>query len=115
MDYYILDGKNPVPVDNFLDWAIRFESATRVVAKTQLEDCLVSTVFLGLNHQCGDMNMFQELTGTCLLIVVIGIAKAVAGADDEIIKTAHGKYAPGRWQIVTIGVEALTLLVTAMQ
>jgi hypothetical protein len=53
-DYYILDGHTPVPA-TLEEWAARFESSNRHVAKdTAPEGVLVSTVFLGLDHRFGD-------------------------------------------------------------
>jgi hypothetical protein len=50
-DKYILKGKTPVKEDDLFAWAEWFESADRHVAKTALgEDVLVSTIFLGLDH-----------------------------------------------------------------
>jgi hypothetical protein len=55
MGYYILDGKEPVEVSDVLTWATQFETADRAVKKTTLSgNVLVSTVFLGLDHQWGD-------------------------------------------------------------
>lgn len=53
-DKYILDGKTPVPAD-LMTWARWFETAgtSRIVAKTEVGDMNVSTVFLGLNHAFG--------------------------------------------------------------
>lgn len=51
-DKYILDGKTAVPAD-LMTWAKWFETADRHVAKEPVGDFLVSTVFLGLNHQFG--------------------------------------------------------------
>lgn len=55
-DKYILDSnRNPVAVDDAMEWAQGFKSPDRGVAKTQVYDgCEVSTVFLGLNHQFGE-------------------------------------------------------------
>ncbi len=51
---YILDeNKNCVPVD-LMTWARYFESADRIVRKSDFEGGHVSTVFLGLDHQYGD-------------------------------------------------------------
>jgi len=53
--HYILQGTVAVPVDDGVAWARYFESADRIVAQTTVtEDVIVSTVFLGLNHQFGD-------------------------------------------------------------
>lgn len=51
--YYILEGKIAKPVDDAIEWAKRFEASNRTVKKTQLPDCDVSTVFLGINHRHG--------------------------------------------------------------
>ena len=50
--YFVLDGKEVVPVDDVLTWARWFEQhPDRRVAQTTIGgDILVSTVFLGLNH-----------------------------------------------------------------
>lgn len=47
---YILVGQTAVPCDNTREWAKWFEHADRVVAKSEFGDMLVSTVFLGLDH-----------------------------------------------------------------
>ena len=47
---YILDGKTPVLCDDLLTWAKWFETANRHVAKTEIGDVRISTVFLGLDH-----------------------------------------------------------------
>lgn len=54
-DYYILDGKTPKKVE-MLEWARWFEKAReeRIVAKTDVGNAYVSTVFLGSDHQWGD-------------------------------------------------------------
>jgi hypothetical protein len=52
-DKYILDGKKAVPAD-LMTWANWYETASRVVAKTDIGEVHISTVFLGLNHQWGD-------------------------------------------------------------
>lgn len=60
MTHYILDADGfPVEEPDVLKWGRWFESATadqsRMLAKTRLPgDVLVSTVFLGLDHQWGD-------------------------------------------------------------
>lgn len=47
---YILNGHVPVEEPNFMKWAAWFETANRHVARTELGDVSVSTVFLGLDH-----------------------------------------------------------------
>ena len=62
MRYWILDAAGePVPTDDVTVWAAWFETAAadRVIARDKDEAAgpggvLVSTVFLGLNHQWGD-------------------------------------------------------------
>ena len=54
-DKYILDGHEPTPVDDLLEWAKWFETADRHVAQTDINnDVRVSTVFLGLDHSFGN-------------------------------------------------------------
>lgn len=54
MDYYILQGKSVIKTTDILDWGRWFEKADRTIGKTQLPNCLVSTVFLGLDHSFGN-------------------------------------------------------------
>ena len=52
---YILDGKEPVEVSDIMTWVNQFGIADRIVKQTTLgQDVMVSTVFLGLDHQFGD-------------------------------------------------------------
>jgi hypothetical protein len=51
--HYVLDGKEPRAVDDLLEWAGWFESANRRVARTEIGDAEVSTVFIGLDHCFG--------------------------------------------------------------
>lgn len=55
MLYYTLDGHEPVPCEDVLEWGRWFETADqkRRVAETFLGDVRVSTVFLGLDHHFG--------------------------------------------------------------
>jgi hypothetical protein len=49
---YILDeNNNPVVCTDTLRWGRWFENADRSVRKTEAFGCLVSTVFLGLDHR----------------------------------------------------------------
>lgn len=54
--YYRLaaDGRTPVAEPDPLVWAQWFETADRVLARTVLPGGVVSTVFLGLDHQWRD-------------------------------------------------------------
>jgi hypothetical protein len=47
---YILVGQTPVPEPDPLKWAEWFETAERQVARDEIGAGLVSTVFLGLDH-----------------------------------------------------------------
>lgn len=47
---YILDGHVPVPCDDFLKWAEWLGTADRHVAKDLVARAVISTVFLGLDH-----------------------------------------------------------------
>jgi hypothetical protein len=52
---YILDGHEPVEEPDFLTWARWFETADRHVRDSFQGDVRVSTVFLGLDHNFGDL------------------------------------------------------------
>lgn len=55
--YKLDEAGDPVPCDNVLEWAVWFaqSDAARVVAKTELSSgCVVSTVFLGIDHNFRD-------------------------------------------------------------
>lgn len=52
-DKYILggdDGRTPIPVDDLLEWARWMEFGNRQVASDRIGHLLVSTVFLGFDH-----------------------------------------------------------------
>lgn len=52
---YILQNGEPVQCDDLLTWARWFEDADqeRIVQQDTIDDLLVSTVFLGLDHSFG--------------------------------------------------------------
>jgi hypothetical protein len=55
LGHYILNGHEPVEVEDVLEWGAWFETADRHVARDELGPGLVvSTVFLGLDHRFGD-------------------------------------------------------------
>jgi hypothetical protein len=48
---YILDNNHkPVPVAEIREWARWYETADRHVGRTQIDEMIVSTVFLGIDH-----------------------------------------------------------------
>jgi hypothetical protein len=50
-DKYILKDKVPVPAFDLWEWATFMESPSNmIVEKTMIEEIMVSTVFLGLDH-----------------------------------------------------------------
>jgi len=51
-DFYILDGKTPIPSDLF-EWGKWFQTEDKTVKKTYIGKVMVSTVFLGLDHRFG--------------------------------------------------------------
>ncbi|MEE8607179.1 MAG: hypothetical protein V3S55_06230 [Nitrospiraceae bacterium] len=53
-DKYILEDKKPVLEPDLLAWGRWFETADRHVAKTDVGEVHVSTVFLALDHNWGD-------------------------------------------------------------
>lgn len=53
--YFKLDGDDKIePVENVIEWARWFESFDNRIEKTEIGDVLVSTVFLGMNHNWGE-------------------------------------------------------------
>lgn len=52
---YKLVGHRPVPVSDVIEWALEFEKTNRVVAKSHVGDLLISTVFLGVDHNFLDI------------------------------------------------------------
>ena len=48
--HYVLIGQTPVVEPDLLTWARWFETAERTVARTDVRGGVVSTVFLGLDH-----------------------------------------------------------------
>lgn len=54
MDKYILVDGEPVLEPDVLKWAAWFEGNTRVLKHTNVGEVLVSTVFLGIDHDWGN-------------------------------------------------------------
>lgn len=50
---YILKDRTPIRCDDIREWAKWFEKANRHVAKDDVGDVRVSTVFLGIDHSFG--------------------------------------------------------------
>lgn len=50
---YILENKKPVVCEDLFEWGIFMEHGPKVVARTGFinSDVVISTVFLGINHQ----------------------------------------------------------------
>jgi hypothetical protein len=63
--HYILEGKVAKPTD-FLTWAMWYGSADRTVARTEIENVIVSTVFFGLDFSFGTETV-PELFETMIL------------------------------------------------
>ena len=61
---YILINKNPVIEPNLLKWADWFEiTENRIVSKNNVKNIMVSTVFLGLDHNFdeGEPLLFETM------------------------------------------------------
>ena len=52
--HYILEDKQPVPMDDVVQWAKWRETHDHTVKKTRVGDYLVSTVFLSVEHGFDD-------------------------------------------------------------
>ena len=50
MRHYILVGQSPVVEPDLMTWMEWYEHADRIVAQTEVPGGVVSTVFLGLDH-----------------------------------------------------------------
>ncbi|ARK56271.1 hypothetical protein [Burkholderia pseudomallei] len=48
---YVLDGKEPRHARSVMEWGTWFATADRCVAATQIDDIVVSTVFIGIDHE----------------------------------------------------------------
>lgn len=61
LNKYMLVDKTPVPCLDLLEW---FENFDNSVAKTQVGNILVSTVFLGIDHRFGEGRplLFETMT-----------------------------------------------------
>ncbi len=70
-DKFLLEGTTIKPEPDLMKWALWFDKANRVVAKTIIGGMEISTVFLGLDHSFG--------YGSPLLFETI-----VFGAEEEI-------------------------------
>lgn len=58
MGHYILDEHNqPEHIDDLMCWAMWFEKSDRTIAKTNVGDTLVSTVFLGIDHNFDEQGL----------------------------------------------------------
>jgi len=61
MDNYILDGKTPKLEMDLIKWARWYSKADRIVKQTEVNECKVSTVFLGSAHSFnGEQPMLFE-------------------------------------------------------
>ena len=59
-DRYILIGQTPVVEPDLLTWGEWFETADRVISRTEVGVSVVSTVFLGLDHGWGGRPLLFE-------------------------------------------------------
>lgn len=50
-DKYYLDGKTPVPCDDLMEWARKFDVENRQVAADEIGGAYISTMFLGIDHR----------------------------------------------------------------
>lgn len=55
--YYVLDQNLEARQVDVRDWAVWFETADRTVAKTDVGEVTISTVFLGLDHSFTDSGL----------------------------------------------------------
>ncbi len=76
MALYRLDGENRVVRGTFADWiAMKLEGERCIVGRTQVGELLVSTVFLGLDHNHARV-IHPELPTMCFETMVFGDSKS---------------------------------------
>lgn len=64
-DYYFIldeDGKTPIPCNDLMDWAKWFGEHDRQIALTGVDDIVISTIFLGIDHApYGKPELFETM------------------------------------------------------
>ena len=66
MTYYILDGHNPVPCNDLMEWGKWMGIANRIVSQEKVNGAKVSTIFLGIDHSFGGPNAAPKLFETMI-------------------------------------------------
>lgn len=91
---YILDAENnPVPCDDLMAWAEWFgDTDKRTIAKTEINGCTVSTVFLGVDHQFGE--------GPPVLWESMVFSGGLYGDGEQRRYTSHADALAGHHEIV---------------
>ena len=99
--YYVLDGTTVVPATRD-QWSEMMERGFRQMARTVINDRIVSTVFLGLDHQFGD--------GPPLVFETMVFGMNANGDIDP--RDEHGQWRYPTWDDAIIGHDAV---VTALR
>lgn len=64
-DYYFIldeDGKTPIPCNDLIEWAKWFGEHDRQIARTEVDDIVISTIFLALDHApYGKPELFESM------------------------------------------------------
>ena len=93
---YILRGHKAVPEPDVIKWGEWFEKADRKVARTEIDNVKISTIFLGLDHSfgLGRSLLFETMVfGGSLNEEVDRYTtweEAVAGHDRMVERVRHG-------------------------
>jgi len=66
MNYILNSDGEPEACPDLMTWAKSFETQSRVVAKEQVGDMLVSTVFLGIDHSFSGEGLVPVLWETMI-------------------------------------------------
>ena len=97
---YVLIGKIPVEVEDLVEWAKNFEFTndehSRVVAKTEIDKVLISTVFLGLCHQFSDSDKCK-----CILFETMIFDNRIG--KDKIESFSDFQYRYESWESAEFG------------
>ncbi len=115
MKHYILKDKVAIPV-NLMNWVKWFETADRIVAKDEFEGVVVSTVFLGIDHNWGEGDpllyetmVFTDIEGGGYMNRYFIWDEAVAG-HNKIVDLMRRKLAESKKD----GVQVLDAVINSM-
>ncbi|MHC5768725.1 MAG: hypothetical protein ACYTXI_24500 [Nostoc sp.] len=66
--YYKLEGQTPVAVESFMEWSLWMMSGNTTVMVNELNDCIISTRFVGIDLNPGNNSNSQPMIFETLVI-----------------------------------------------